>query len=599
MAKVAWMRNFWKSDPCYAQDYGVNGTVCSFLIYLSEVENWCPLLPGRIKPTDDIKPDISQPADLDRQDVEKLLALLNDKSPIKFEWIKNRIRQMWPDWIDAMNRLKRSYNISKSAIQKKILIHIGVLANERTLHFAADAKKGGPLGELVQWSDLIATLYLLGHDILVTADVFQLKQVLGRTGIKRKACPTRIPNDFDLIYLDYYGIKQIMLRIGQLMPYFKCKFRILDSFGTEAQFNYAGFTGKIPGGRMGIWGRHNLNLLQFMTMFPHSPDNSFLGFVVGKTVVPTAPVKKKKPRALVYGKHHNIWREFGNRKFLDTINKYLEIHATIGGLAKEDELKKLKYIPEYVINHGVISPLEVQKLLQSTMVFVGLGFPYEGPAPLEAIANGCFFLNPKYDPPKSRLNTQFFRDKPTLRKLTSQHPYAEEFISEPHVYTVNIGNTSAVETIMRKIMLSKPVKPYLPFEFTHEGMLERVHKFIQNQDFCGNNNWPPRNIVKPTIGELSKSCKETCHENGMVCEPHLFQEINSNEKMTRAGFPCNTTKSAFTSSLVAPGYRTDTPLCLIQAQSLLYSCTASSPTTKRLCPCREFRPGQVALCKTC
>jgi len=28
-------------------------------------------------------------------------------------------------------------------------------------------------------------------------------------------------------------------------------------------------------------------------------------------------------------------------------------------------------------------------------VFVGLGFPYEGPAPLEAIANGCFFINPK------------------------------------------------------------------------------------------------------------------------------------------------------------------------------------------------------------
>ena len=26
---------------------------------------------------------------------------------------------------------------------------------------------------------------------------------------------------------------------------------------------------------------------------------------------------------------------------------------------------------------------------------MGLGFPYEGPAPLEAIANGCFFINPK------------------------------------------------------------------------------------------------------------------------------------------------------------------------------------------------------------
>ena len=26
---------------------------------------------------------------------------------------------------------------------------------------------------------------------------------------------------------------------------------------------------------------------------------------------------------------------------------------------------------------------------------MGLGQPYEGPAALEALANGCFFLNPK------------------------------------------------------------------------------------------------------------------------------------------------------------------------------------------------------------
>lgn len=53
----------------------------------------------------------------------------------------------------------------------QILIHIGVLANEDRLHFAKEASKGGPLGELVQWSDIIASLYILGHDITVTADL--------------------------------------------------------------------------------------------------------------------------------------------------------------------------------------------------------------------------------------------------------------------------------------------------------------------------------------------------------------------------------------------------------------------------------------------
>lgn len=53
-------------------------------------------------------------------------------------------------------------------------------------------------------------------------------------------------------------------------------------------------------------------------------------------------------------------------------------------------------------------------------LFVGLGFPYEGPAPLEAIANGCAFLNPKFSPPKSSKNTDFFIGKPTLREVSDK-----------------------------------------------------------------------------------------------------------------------------------------------------------------------------------
>lgn len=52
-----------------------------------------------------------------------------------------------------------------------MLLHIGLLANEGQLHFAEEASKGGPLGELVQWSDVITSLYILGHDITVTADI--------------------------------------------------------------------------------------------------------------------------------------------------------------------------------------------------------------------------------------------------------------------------------------------------------------------------------------------------------------------------------------------------------------------------------------------
>lgn len=33
---------------------------------------------------------------------------------------------------------------------------------------------GGPLGELVQWSDIISTLYVLGHDLTIISEVEEL-----------------------------------------------------------------------------------------------------------------------------------------------------------------------------------------------------------------------------------------------------------------------------------------------------------------------------------------------------------------------------------------------------------------------------------------
>ena len=59
-------------------------------------------------------------------------------------------------------------------------------------------------------------------------------------------------------------------------------------------------------------------------------------------------------------------------------------------------------------------------VLSLTQLFVGFGFPYEGPAPLEAIANGCIFLQPKFTPPHSSLNHEFFKGKPTSRQVSSR-----------------------------------------------------------------------------------------------------------------------------------------------------------------------------------
>ncbi|NXX31298.1 MGT5B acetylglucosaminyltransferase, partial [Nicator chloris] len=170
-------------------------------------------------------------------------------------------------------------------------------------------------------------------------------------------------------------------------------------------------------------------------------------------------------------------------------------------------------------------------------LFIGFGFPYEGPAPLEAIANGCVFLQARFNPPHSSLNHEFFRGKPTSREasVSSQHPYAEDFIGKPHVWTVDYNNSEEFEAAIKTIMRTQ-VDPYLPYEYTCEGMLERIHAYIQHQ--VGENPcppwgtisaWPPVASLQVWVSEPQHTCTETCRRHGLVCEPTFFRFLNKEE----------------------------------------------------------------------
>ena len=57
--------------------------------------------------------------------VENLLDLLQADKPIKFEWIKRRIRAMWPRWQAAFSSLKKKRNLSNT-VQKKVVAPVNV-----------------------------------------------------------------------------------------------------------------------------------------------------------------------------------------------------------------------------------------------------------------------------------------------------------------------------------------------------------------------------------------------------------------------------------------------------------------------------------------
>lgn len=582
--KIKWMKDMWRSDPCYA-DYGVDGTSCSFFIYLSEVENWCPRLPWRAKnPYEEA--DHNSLAEI-RTDFNILYGMM--KKHEEFRWMRLRIRRMADAWIQAIKSLAEKQNLEKRK-RKKILVHLGLLTKESGFKIVETAFSGGPLGELVQWSDLITSLYLLGHDIRISASLAELKEIMKKVVGNRSGCPTVGDRIVELIYIDIVGLAQFKKTLGPSWVHYQCMLRVLDSFGTEPEFNHASYAQSK--GHKTPWGKWNLNPQQFYTMFPHTPDNSFLGFVVEQHLnssdIHHINEIKRQNQSLVYGKVDSFWK---NKKiYLDIIHTYMEVHATVYG-------SSTKNIPSYVKNHGILSGRDLQFLLRETKLFVGLGFPYEGPAPLEAIANGCAFLNPKFNPPKSSKNTDFFIGKPTLRELTSQHPYAEVFIGRPHVWTVDLNNREEVEDAVKAI-LNQKIEPYMPYEFTCEGMLQRINAFIEKQDFChGQVMWPPLSALQVKLAEPGQSCKQVCQESQLICEPSFFQHLNKEKDLLKYKVTCQS--SELYKDILVPSFYPKSKHCVFQGDLLLFSCAGAHPTHQRICPCRDFIKGQVALCKDC
>ncbi|KAK5881106.1 hypothetical protein CesoFtcFv8_021948 [Champsocephalus esox] len=383
--------------------------------------------------------------------------------------------------------------------------------------------------------------------------------------------------------------------MGLAFLHYQCRFRILDSFGTEPAFNLGSYARSH--GYKTLWGSWGLQPLQYMTMFPHTPDNSFLGFVSeeavkdGKEKELESDSNRKNRIAVVYGKQDYMWK--GKSEYVEVISEELETHATVyqpPGLTSN--------LPSFIRNHGLLTQEHFLRLLRGAKVFVGLGFPFEGPAPIEAIALGCVFLQPRFDPPHSSENNDFYKGKPTTRQISSQHPYAEKLIGKPHVWTVDVSNKTEVREAVRAILRTE-VKPFTPREFTCEGMLERVLDYIAHQDFCSKSlpTWPPECALRVHLGPLGQSCESVCQRSSLVCEPALFHHLNTPAAFARLKIGCSSTRQEV--NHLFPAYSPWGQQCGLQQDPLLFSCAGSDLSQRRLCPCRAHLPGQVALSPDC
>ncbi|XP_038156877.1 alpha-1,6-mannosylglycoprotein 6-beta-N-acetylglucosaminyltransferase B-like [Cyprinodon tularosa] len=582
--KVEFLSAQWQSDPCYAF-YGVDGSTCSILGYLSQIEDFCPAQPQRNNttvPWHPITPSYTNKTFI-RDTLSPLYEAISNSSSPAVTFIQSRVKRMSERWTWAGKRMKQSGKMTGTP-QMKVLLYLGALAGSVGQRFEAIVNRGGPLGELVQWADLSACLTILGHNLTFSTSQYQLHRLIGAAP-GHGSCPIQRPLTFDLIYTDYHGLAHLHRAMGLAFKHYQCRFRILDSFGTEPAFNLASYAQSH--GYKTLWGSWGLQPLQYMTMFPHTPDNSFLGFVSEEAVKKELRGDELKPEsykkekiAVVYGKQEYMWQD--KSEYVEAISEELEIHGTV---YQPPELASK--LPSFVKNHGRLSQEEFLQLLCRTKVFIGLGFPYEGPAPIEAIALGCVFLQPRFDPPHSSHNNDFYRGKPTTRQITSQHPYAEKFIAKPYVWTVDMTNRTEIREAVKQILQTE-VKPFTPPEFTCLGMLERVHRYISQQNFCGKSVTmrPPEGVLKVHLGPLGEACVDVCQHSSLMCEPALFHHLNTPDIFTRLGLSCSSMMQE--ANHLFPSYSPWGRLCGLQQEPLLFSCAGSDSSQRRLCPCRRL-----------
>ncbi|KAM9837962.1 alpha-1,6-mannosylglycoprotein 6-beta-N-acetylglucosaminyltransferase B-like [Aulostomus maculatus] len=580
--KVQFLQVHWQSDPCYAF-YGVDGTTCSILTYLSQTEDFCPPHLGKNQstpPWHQTPPPYTKKAEI-RATLRPLYEVIGNNSSAAIRFIWSRVERMSERWIQAGVTLKQSSNRTVLP-QMKVLLYPGALAGNVGQRFEAMVERGGPLGELVQWADLSACLTILGHNLTFSTSQHHLRSLIGAAP-GRGSCPIQGPLTYDLIYTDYHGLAHLQGAMGLAFLHYQCRFRILDSFGTEPAFNLGSYANSH--GYKTLWGSWGLQPLQYMTMFPHTPDNSFLGFASEEAVRAEvreeeleSHIYKKDKIAVVYGKQEYMWQ--GKSEYVEVISKELETHATV-----YQPPGHASALPSFIRNHGLLTQERFLQLLRRAKVFVGLGFPYEGPAPIEAIALGCVFLQPRLDPPHSSDNNDFYKGKPTTRQISSQHPYAEEFIGKPHVWTVDMTNRTDVQEAVRAILRTE-VKPFTPCDFSCEGMLKRVHDYISHQNFCSKSVpvWPPESALRLHLGPLGQSCISVCQRSSLVCEPALFHRLNSPAAFTRLAIGCSSMVQEV--NHLFPSYSPWGRHCGLQQEPLLFSCAGSDPSQRRLCPCR-------------
>jgi hypothetical protein len=366
----------------------------------------------------------------------------------------------------------------------------------------------------------------------------------------------------------------------------------LDAFGTEPAYNDETYA-KSHGLAVNHWGMLGLNTKQFYTLYPHTADNSFLGFVISSSKLSNDTAKENY--ALIMGKEKKYLQ--GKLTMLTAIQELIPLKATMPHSASS-------LLPPGAETLGMLDSQAYKRVASKAKICIGLGDPVESPGVLEMLASGCVFLNPR-----RKGAHRVFHGKPTGRQILSQVPYLEDFIGPPHTYATDEDNLDQVVSIINTVLSAKQVEPIIAHEFTVGGYLQRLNAFLNYQDLCDTQpkdergsqpkpRWPPASALQVVTTTGNASCQQACHDQGLICEPDFFPLVNQLSAIQRLGFACK--RERMDADLHAPAYIAESRTCVLQQREQLFSCAGGRQDgIGRICPCRDYIHHQLALCQQC
>lgn len=226
-----------------------------------------------------------------------------------------------------------------------------------------------------------------------------------------------------------------------------CRYFIVDGFGTQSAANAQ---------------RRRLDLKRILTPYPFDWSNTPINMMIS-TEHPAHWLPRERIGLLWAKDPRYIQRD--HLPVLRRLAAMLPMHSFLTSVPGD--------FRGILINHVVVSRSDFTGFLQRARFIVGVGLPVDGPTALQAIAHGCVFINPARIPPTALPN------KPNSRPYSSQHPYAEEHIKEPHVYTIDIAD---LDTLSRTVstILDGDSSPFVHRWNSPQGYVDNLRGVFHN-----------------------------------------------------------------------------------------------------------------------